>query len=131
MKNKWLDRNLLELNGYYTLCTTEKQYRSVLKHLRVKGGSAPTFLSTPQANATVHHFNCEGKYCAVVCLGNTKERTNAQVLALLVHEAVHIWQEFKENIGEREPGRETEAYAIQSISQSLITEYFRQKDMPK
>ena len=61
MKNKWLDRNLLELNGYYTLCTTEKQYRSVLKHLRVKGGSAPTFLLTPQANATVHHFNCEGK----------------------------------------------------------------------
>ena len=131
MKNKWLDRNLLVLNGYYTLCTTEKQYNAALKHLRVKHREAPSFLASPRANATVHHFNCEDKYCAVVCLGNTKERTNAQVLALLVHEAVHIWQEFKENIGEGAPGRELEAYAIQSISQSLITEYFRQKDMPK
>lgn len=126
MKNKWLRRDLLELNGFYTLCTTEKQYRLTLKHLKIKTKDAPSFLITQQANATVHCFDSKGKTCYVVCIGNTEGQTREQILALLVHEAVHIWQDFKASIGEHNPGRESEAYAIQMLSQSLMIEYFRQ-----
>ena len=125
MKARWLDRGLLEF-GYYTLCTTEKQYARVLKQLKIKKRDAPSFLNTPQANASVHHFVQEGKQCSVICLGEVGNYDDNQVIALLVHEAVHLWQEFKDFIGERNPGIETEAYAIQSLSQSLITEYRRQ-----
>lgn len=125
MKGKWLDRTLLEFD-YYTLCTTKKQYRQVLKHLKVRPADAPAFLYTERSNASVHHFVQDGKRAHVVCLGPTEGKDDDQVIALLVHEAVHLWQEFKAAIGEAAPGAETEAYAIQSISQSLITEYRRQ-----
>ena len=43
--------------------------------------------------------------------------------ALLVHEAVHVWQAFCEDIGEKSPSDEFEAYSIQSISYELMTAY--------
>ena len=125
MKNKWLNRSLLEF-GYYTLCLTEKQYQKVLKHLNVPACNAPSFLHNPYADASVHHFERDGKLSHVVCLGSCDGKDEDQVLALLVHEAVHLWQEFKDHIGETSPGRESEAYAIQRLSQSLIGEYLRQ-----
>ncbi len=48
------------------------------------------------------------------------------VVGILVHEAVHIWQKFSQRIGEHEPSGEFEAYAIQSISQRLISAYSEQ-----
>lgn len=126
MKNRWLDRSLLEFD-YYTLCTTEKQYADVLKHLKVRRKDAPPFLYTERAHASVHHFVNEGKHAFVVCLGPIAGRDDDQIIALLVHEAVHLWQGYARAIGESAPGDEMEAYAIQSLSQSLITEYRRQR----
>lgn len=45
------------------------------------------------------------------------------VATILVHEAVHVWQWICKGIGEKEPGMECEAYAIQSISMELIEAY--------
>jgi hypothetical protein len=42
---------------------------------------------------------------------------------MLVHEAVHVWQFHCENIGEREPSIEFEAYSIQAVSQFLMEAY--------
>jgi hypothetical protein len=36
---------------------------------------------------------------------------------------VHIWQRYKEYIGEDSPGIEIEAYAIENISKTLMEEY--------
>lgn len=118
---KWLDRSLI-IGPYITLCTTEEQFEAVLEQLDVEK-SVP-LLGSPQANATVHRFEREGgDMIFAVCLGPTEGRTGIQIAALLLHEAVHIWQAFREHIGEREPSNEFEAYSIQRIAQSLMESY--------
>lgn len=41
----------------------------------------------------------------------------------LVHEAVHVWQGYREFIGERKPSDEFEAYSIQGIFSTLLLAY--------
>lgn len=125
VRAEWLNRSLL-VGPYLTLCTTEEMFRRALvkdlgftKHV--------DFLSTPQSHATTHFLNDRsGKFAAVVCLGSTEGRKPIEVAGLLVHEAVHVWQEHCKHIGEQNPGDETEAYAIQWISQQLFWEFVRQ-----
>lgn len=80
------------------------------------------------SDATAHFFEIVGekKKAVVVCISVTDGRSVAQVHSLLVHEAVHIWQNTREIYGERNPSSELEAYAIQSLSQRLMEEYERQ-----
>lgn len=124
MKAKWLDRSLIT-GPYLTLCTTEAQFRTALRHLGIK--EKISFLMSKHANATVHLLNNPaGAAACIVCLGPTKELTGPQIASTLVHEAVHIWQEFRERIGESDPSSEFEAYSIQTIAQRLMEEYARQ-----
>lgn len=46
-----------------------------------------------------------------------------QIHGLLLHEAVHIWQELKLKMGEEKPSVEFEAYSIQTIAQDLFAMY--------
>jgi hypothetical protein len=58
-------------------------------------------------------------------------RNPIEVAGLLVHEAVHVWQEYCHGIGEATPASEQEAYGIQAISQELMAEFDRQmKEQP-
>lgn len=128
MKNKleWLERSLL-LAPYYCLVLNEKQFHKALKHLRLPREDWPSFLTTSHANATAHHFKKgDGSLATVVCLGSTEGRELHSIYGLLIHEAVHIWQEYREFIGERSPSSEFEAYSIQWIAQNLIDSYIRQ-----
>lgn len=118
---KWLDRSLLVSPYHYALCTKEKDFQKELKRLKIPKSDWPEFISSDHANANVHYF--EHSKCCIVCLGSTKGFTKIQVYALLVHEAVHIWQAIRDDIGERCPASEQEAYAIQSISQQLFGAY--------
>lgn len=45
------------------------------------------------------------------------------VVGLLCHEAVHVWQEICERIGEEKPSQEFQAYSIQTILQELMRAY--------
>lgn len=128
MKSKWLDRSLFISSHYFTLCTTEKQYQKILKHLGMPKSERPPFLLNWHADATAHYFENQsaGKKSVVVCLGSTEGKDLIQVYALLVHEAVHIWQQVKADYGETSPSPELEAYAIQNLSQALMFEYQRQ-----
>jgi hypothetical protein len=76
--------------------------------------------------ACTHHWlNDKQEVVCVVCLNADKCGTPLELAGLLVHEAVHVWQEYCESINESKPGREQEAYAIQGIAQELMMEYAR------
>lgn len=123
MKVEWLDRRIARPGPYLTLCLTQEEFDAALKHCKVR--SRPDWVSA-NADATAHHLsNPRGEAVVIVCMRDWETRSGIEVAGLLVHEAVHIWQEYCEMIGEERPGREQEAYAVQSIAQELMAEFKR------
>lgn len=121
---KWLDRRIAHPGPYLALCLNDADFQKVMRHCKIK--SPPEWIITPQAQATTHHlFNDHGVVC-VICMRDWENRNGIEVAGLLIHEAVHVWQEYADSIGETNPGREQEAYAIQSIAQELMAEFARQ-----
>ena len=121
-KIEWLDRCLFVSPVYYCLCKTEKEFKKAQKHLKIPKKDRCDFL-LHGSNASTHFYTKDAESSAVVCIDG-EGYTRSQVSALLLHEAVHIFQEVKEMIGEHSPSKEFEAYAIQAISQRLFERYY-------
>lgn len=120
---KWCDRSLWQCRYHYGLCLSEKDFHRQLKSMGLERGRWPRFLNEG-ANATTHFFDHpDGHKAAIVCVGDSFHLKGVQTAAILVHEAVHIWQEHRVAVGERSPSDESEAYAVQSISQRLMEAY--------
>ena len=114
---------LIDSTIEYFLCTTEKRFNKILKRIGLPKKKWPEFILNTQSNASTHFFSGGGETIAVVSIRPENNLDIRQTHALLCHEAVHIWQEIKDDIGEGSPGVELEAYAIQGISQELFYEY--------
>ena len=121
MKAEWLDRSLIT-GPFVCLCITEAQFHQVLKGLGIPKADYPAFLCSGTADASCHFVqNRKDKSTAsIVTLRNAPKISKIQKYALLVHEAVHIWQEYRHGIGEKSPSAEFEAYSVQAISQKLM-----------
>lgn len=122
-RTKWLDRRIAAAGPYLALCLSEAEFRAAVAHLKVPTDA--DWIATPHSDATAHTFSAPGGLTVIVCLRRDEGRNPVEVAGLLVHEAVHAWQAYADHIGEREPGREQEAYAIQSIAQELMAEFAR------
>lgn len=123
-KSKWLDRRLIELPCYYRLVLTEKDFKSELKRMKM---NHVDYIKNPQSHAVCQFFEGkDGKRIVLVCLREGMKFSAVEIYGLLVHEAVHIFQDWCEHVGENSVGKETQAYAIQSISQELILSYNQQ-----
>lgn len=123
MKPKWLDRGVACPGPYLALVLSQAEFDKAMRHCQQP--SVP-YLATQRADATTHIFaNAKGETVAIVALGDVTGRSGVEVASLLVHEAVHVWQEHCASIGERHPACEQEAYGIQAISQELMAEYAR------
>jgi len=118
----WID-NAFIYGSFVCLCITEDDFKRQCKKLKVPAESIPGWINKG-ANATTHTMeNEEGRLCSIVCIEQRKDFGPEQIIGLLVHEAVHVWQEFSDSIGEEKPSPEFEAYSIQAISQRLVTSY--------
>jgi hypothetical protein len=107
---------------YYALCTSQKDYEKELKRI----GINPQPGITGSQGATLNMMTSkDGKECAIICIFN-HTLDYEQIASMLAHEAVHLFQEIKENIGERNPSAEFEAYCIQCITQNLLYAYKKQ-----
>lgn len=124
----WLCRELLVSPYCYALCLDEKAFAAEQKRLKIPKRDRVDFSKTESCDATVHYFaKGDGvEKCAIVTMRKIKGRSREQIYGLLVHEAVHIWQAVREELGEKFPASEQEAYAIQRIAQSLMTSYKEQ-----
>lgn len=64
-----------------------------------------------------------GQGVIIVCVFPSAECDALEVFMTLVHEAVHVWQFLCDQIGEKDPGIEMEAYGIENITRGLIEAY--------
>lgn len=68
-----------------------------------------------------------GSHNAIVSLNvvacREKTLTQNQIRSLLSHEAVHVVQHLFEEIGEKSPGIESQAYFVQAVTQFLLNQY--------
>lgn len=120
---KWLDRSIAKAGPYLALCLSQDEFQKAMSHL--KAPEIPMWISSG-ANATMHTlYNDEHGLSCIVCMDGHQGRDPIEVAGLLIHESVHVWQQYCESIGERSPGVEQEAYAIQSIAQELMAEFAR------
>lgn len=123
MKPKWLDRRIARPAPYLCLCLGEDEYKAVMRGSGLDAADYGRWLNAG-ADATTHFFQKDRQSIAVVCL-RASNHNAIEIAGLLVHEAVHVWQEYCQDMGEKFPGSEQEAYAIQAISQELMAEYAR------
>ncbi len=100
----------------YCLVITEEDYHKALDEIKIDKDGRDPWLSNERCGATKHTFDD----IHVVAV-RYDEQDNLSVYAILVHEAVHIWQEFCKSISENNPSIEFEAYAIQMISINLMS----------
>jgi hypothetical protein len=121
---RWLDRRIAAPGPYLTLCLAPDELSAALRRIKYTGPAVAWVV--PGKHAVVHTLtDPRGQDTCIVCLDDWQGRNPIEVAGLLVHEAVHIWQQYADDIGEHNPGREQEAYAIQAISQELMAEFAR------
>lgn len=123
MATEWLDRRIARPGPCLALCLDEDAFRQTCVECDLE---PPPWLPTEQSDAAVHLFWVNGRRTAVVCMRRWDKHEPVEVAGMLVHEAVHVWQDYADGIGEHVPGREQEAYAIQAIAQELMAEFARQ-----
>lgn len=124
MSATWLERALISHPHYIALCLRPKDFERELKKLKVPKSERPPYHSRPGVDCTVWTIEAKGgKVCSFVNLGPCKGRSREEVYGLLVHEAVHLWQQWRDHAGERAPSIEFEAYAVQALAQNLMQAY--------
>lgn len=110
---------------YFGLCLSKEAFQRELRRLKLPREKWPEWQRSRNAGATAHwlEHGATGRRFAIVCLKVRRGVTRVQIDALLVHEAVHVWQWIKEDIGEDAPSKEFEAYSIQRLAQTLMAAY--------
>jgi hypothetical protein len=119
----WLDRTVARAAPFVTLVRTEEDFLHAVRHCKVQ---QPEKWVHGEGCAAVHCFeHATDGLCCIVAIHVTTQ-TPIEIAAILVHEAVHVVQHYFTSISERYPAIEQQAYAIQYMSQTLMTEYLRQ-----
>lgn len=103
------------------LCLSQEEFDEAASRL---GILEPAEYSKPGGAKAWTMVNEENHLYALVCVGEDLQKSPQHIIyGLLAHEAVHVWQAFRDSIGEERPGIEQEAYGIGQICEALFEEY--------
>ncbi|MBK3745288.1 hypothetical protein G3A39_39585 [Paraburkholderia aspalathi] len=102
------------------LCPSPKAFKVLQKESDIDG---ETSFNPKESAARCEIFSDENGAAIIVSISRRKDMSRHAVYAVLIHEAVHVWQFICEHAGIVKPDYETEAYQIQAISGDLIKAY--------
>lgn len=123
-RDPWLDRELSTLALKMALVLDEDTWHRTMKQMGNKDGEWIDKRPGSRGRCTFFEHPDGTDQCVVVSVATKVQEQGApSVLSTLAHEAVHVWQEHCEILGEKSPGREQEAYAIQWIFGTLAAAY--------
>lgn len=124
---KWLDREL-DFGPHMILCLDAKAMTVALDHIGVPHHDRHAWPTSPAS--TSHYTNPRdgGSPACVVCINppKDKETDGIDIAAMLAHEAYHVVCTHYDWIGEKRPGEEQTAYALQFIASRLMRSYAEQ-----
>ena len=123
MKLNWLDRATVHA-PYMVLCLNEREYLAAAKHCKIKN-PAHHWLGRECNGACTHTWASDDRLACIVCLDPRPGLDGIDVCGILAHEAVHVFQQLCDSIGESRPSVEFEAYSIGRIAERLMREYAR------
>lgn len=112
----WCDRGWQPI--HFGFCPSKKAWKREMKRMACKE-------PYPVSDGRCTSFTMGGKVVVIVSLrdGSESERSIVEITGLLVHEAAHVWQAIRKDIGEEYPSPEFEAYSMQAIFQGLFSAY--------
>ncbi len=106
----------------YGFCPSKAAFEREMKKMEVVN---PPRYPTAEG-CTLEFEERDGDMCALVTIGEGDDkRSPLGVFALLVHEAVHVFELLCRSMGEKNPSSEFKAYTIQMFSSQLIASYIR------
>lgn len=103
---------------HFGFCPSEKAWHALAKSAKRDLGRYPD-------NAAMTTLFQDTVTKTRTCIVTVAKRPPRETISLLVHEAMHVWRDMCEGIGETHPSSEFEAYAMQSIVDGLIRAYER------
>ncbi|MFG1413466.1 hypothetical protein V5G24_20360 [Xanthobacter sp. VTT E-85241] len=114
----WCDRGWLPT--YFGFCPSKRAWKKEMKRL----GAAEPY-PTSDGRCTTFENTKAGKLCVIVTISERIDHKDDPigVLGLVTHEAAHVWQAIKNDIGEDRPSHEFEAYAMQNIVMEICKAY--------
>ena len=123
-KDVWLERKLF-IGGYLAFVTSQEEFELALEEIECTD-CEDKFVPEGWPACTHSFGNVNGSVACIVALDMERaaKEDPIDVAALLVHEAVHVWQTNEKAAGKLGCfGDEGEAYAIQNISTRLMAAY--------
>ena len=113
----WLDQGWQP--AFIGFCPNKKAWRKLVKQFGLKDEP------WPEADGHTHTFqNSSGALCIVVTIQPPKDRSLVEMIGIIAHESTHVWQFVRQEMREDCPGIETEAYAIQAITQNVFAAWW-------
>jgi hypothetical protein len=114
----WCHRGFFPV--HYGFCPSQAAWNREMKRLGAAGEPYPQ----ADARASTFENKNSGDIAVIVTVNERYDKKPAvNVMALIAHEAVHVWQAVRKEMGEDNPSTEFEAYALQDIVLKLGDAY--------
>lgn len=124
---KWLDRALVKCPYEYCLCLTPNDLRATLKARKIPQEHWPETSFDPDTDARTYVIESGNTKLIIVGFVALQNASLIEVVEVIAHEAVHVWQKTVEYFEEDTPSDEFMAYSIQTIIANLFRSYLEQK----
>lgn len=116
-RNKILWHQIGFFPRFYGFCPNEAAWRAYFTKIGKPGEPYPKAVAcTSTVKSTV---SSDVEFIVTISAGHTPQ----DIADMLVHEAMHIWVDACESVGETRAGDEGGAYAMQAIASQLWTDY--------